>query len=54
MGRVGANIKSQVSGMGDTPHMEDLLGAVKVMLDSYVLMVKLTNFIFVIQSLSIR
>jgi len=36
MGRVGANIKSQVSGMGDTPHMEDLLGAIKVMLDSYV------------------
>ena len=35
MGRVGANIKSQVSGMGDTPHMEDLLGAVKVMLDSF-------------------
>ena len=35
MGRVGANIKSQVSGMGDTPHMEDLLGAIKVMLDSY-------------------
>ena len=36
MGRVGADIKSQVSGMGDTPHMEDLLGAIKVMLDSYV------------------
>ena len=35
MGRVGADIKSQVSGMGDTPHMEDLLGAVKVMLDSF-------------------
>ena len=35
MGRVGADIKSQVSGMGDTPHMEDLLGAIKVMLDSY-------------------
>ena len=36
MGRVGADIKSQVSGMGDTPHMEDLLGAIKVMLDSYI------------------
>ncbi|MDC0126699.1 F0F1 ATP synthase subunit gamma [Methylophilaceae bacterium] len=36
MGRVGADIKSQVSGMGDTPHMEDLLGAIKVMLDGYV------------------
>lgn len=36
MSRVGANIKSQVSGMGDTPHMEDLLGAIKVMLDAYV------------------
>ena len=35
MGRVGADIKSQVSGMGDTPHMEDLLGAIKVMLDNY-------------------
>ncbi|MDC1173709.1 F0F1 ATP synthase subunit gamma, partial [Methylophilaceae bacterium] len=36
MGRVGADIRSQVSGMGDTPHMEDLLGAIKVMLDSFV------------------
>ena len=36
MSRVGANIKSQVSGMGDTPHMEALLGAIKVMLDAYV------------------
>ena len=36
MSRVGADIKSQVSGMGDTPHMEDLLGAIKVMLDNYI------------------
>ena len=36
MGRVGADVRAQVSGMGDTPHMEDLLGSIKVMLDGYI------------------
>jgi F-type H+-transporting ATPase subunit gamma len=33
--RLGANIVSQVTGLGDRPHMEKLIGAVKVMLDAY-------------------
>ena len=32
---IGFGIISSVSGLGDTPHFDDLLGAVKVMLDSY-------------------
>lgn len=36
MGRVGANVKSQVIALGDAPHMEKLIGPVKVMLDAYV------------------
>ena len=35
MQRLGANIVSQVTGLGDKPHMENLIGAVKVMIDSY-------------------
>jgi len=35
MQRVGANIVSQVSALGDRPHMERLIGALKVMLDGY-------------------
>ncbi len=35
MGRIGANVKSHVTGLGDTPHMEKLIGPVKVMLDAY-------------------
>jgi F-type H+-transporting ATPase subunit gamma len=35
MQRLGANIPSQVTGLGDRPHMERLIGAVKVMLDGY-------------------
>jgi F-type H+-transporting ATPase subunit gamma len=35
MQRVGANIVSQVTGLGDRPHMERLIGALKVMLDGY-------------------
>ena len=35
MQRIGANIISQVAGLGDRPHMERLIGAVKVMLDGY-------------------
>jgi F-type H+-transporting ATPase subunit gamma len=36
MNRIGAKVKSHLTGLGDTPHMEKLIGAVKVMLDSYV------------------
>ena len=35
MNRLGARITSQVTGLGDTPHLEKLIGAVKVMLDNY-------------------
>ncbi|HTT08677.1 MAG TPA: F0F1 ATP synthase subunit gamma [Gammaproteobacteria bacterium] len=33
--RVGANVVSQVTQLGDKPHMEKLIGAVKVQLDAY-------------------
>jgi F-type H+-transporting ATPase subunit gamma len=36
MQRLGANIASQVTGLGDRPHIERLIGAVKVMLDGYI------------------
>ena len=36
MGRVGANIKSHVTSLGDAPHMDKLIGPVKVMLDAYI------------------
>ena len=36
MGRIGAQIKSHLTGLGDTPRIENLIGAVKVMLDAYV------------------
>jgi len=36
MGRINADVKSQVTGLGDAPHMEKLIGPVKVMLDAYV------------------
>jgi len=36
MQRLRANIVSQVTALGDTPHMERLIGAMKVMLDNYV------------------
>ena len=35
MQRLGANVVSQVTGLGDQPHIEKLIGAVKVMLDGY-------------------
>ncbi len=35
MSRIGANVKSHMTGLGDTPHIEKLIGAVKVMLDAY-------------------
>ena len=36
MNRVGAEVKSHLTGLGDVPHVESLIGAVKVMLDAYV------------------
>jgi F-type H+-transporting ATPase subunit gamma len=35
MTRVGADVKSHITGMGDVPHLESLIGAIKVMLDAY-------------------
>jgi F-type H+-transporting ATPase subunit gamma len=34
--RLGAQVVSQVTGLGDRPHMDKLIGAVKVMLDGYI------------------
>ncbi|MFH1605442.1 MAG: F0F1 ATP synthase subunit gamma [Pseudomonadota bacterium] len=36
MQRLGTNIVSQVTGLGDRPHMERLIGALKIMLDGYI------------------
>jgi len=35
MQRIGANIVSQATGLGDRPKLENLIGAVKIMLDGY-------------------
>ncbi|MBK8062698.1 MAG: F0F1 ATP synthase subunit gamma [Betaproteobacteria bacterium] len=35
MQRLGANVVSHVTGMGDRPQMDKLIGAIKVMLDGY-------------------
>ncbi|WP_350283333.1 F0F1 ATP synthase subunit gamma [Nitrosomonas sp.] len=35
MSRLGVQVISQVTGLGDTPNMERLIGAVKVVLDAY-------------------
>jgi F-type H+-transporting ATPase subunit gamma len=35
MQRSGANVVSQVIGLGDTPHLDTMIGPVKVMLDAY-------------------
>jgi F-type H+-transporting ATPase subunit gamma len=49
--RLGANVVSQVIGLGDRPHMEKLIGAIKIMLDAYTggridrLMIFYTRFI---------
>jgi F-type H+-transporting ATPase subunit gamma len=37
MQRLGAHVVSHVAGLGDKPHMEKLIGAIKVMLDGYTL-----------------
>lgn len=33
--RMGGNVNAQVTHLGDTPHIEELIGPVKVMLDRY-------------------
>ena len=35
MQRLGAKVVAQVTGLGDKPHMEKLIGALKIMLDGY-------------------
>ena len=35
MSRVGADVKSHMTGLGDTPHVDKLIGTIKVMLDAY-------------------
>ncbi len=35
MQRLGANVVAEVSGLGDAPKMETILGAIKVVLDGY-------------------
>lgn len=35
MTRVGADVKSNATGLGDVPHLETLIGSIKVMLDAY-------------------
>jgi F-type H+-transporting ATPase subunit gamma len=35
LNRVGAKVVSHVTHMGDTPHLDKLIGSVKVMLDAY-------------------
>ncbi|MGB2247114.1 MAG: F0F1 ATP synthase subunit gamma [Alcanivorax sediminis] len=32
---VGGTVEATVSGLGDTPHLNDLIGSIKVMLDAY-------------------
>src|SRR5690606_18895875 len=51
MNRVGGKVKSHLIGLGDKPHMDRLIGPVKVMLDAYVageidqLFISFTRFI---------
>jgi F-type H+-transporting ATPase subunit gamma len=35
MNRIGAKVVSQAIGLGDTPHLDKLIGPVKVLLDAY-------------------
>ena len=36
MVRAGANLVSHITGLGDTPHLEKLIGPAKVLLDAYI------------------
>lgn len=35
LNRIGAKVVSHITGLGDTPHLDKMIGAVKVMLDAY-------------------
>ena len=35
MTRVGADVQSNVTGLGDVPHLDTLIGSIKVMLDAF-------------------
>src|SRR5205823_7905668 len=35
LNRIGVNVVSSVTQMGDTPHLDKLIGPIKVMLDAY-------------------
>jgi F-type H+-transporting ATPase subunit gamma len=35
LNRIGAQVVSHVTQLGDTPHLEKLIGPVKVLLDQY-------------------
>ncbi|HYD61803.1 MAG TPA: F0F1 ATP synthase subunit gamma [Noviherbaspirillum sp.] len=35
LNRIGAKVVSQATGLGDTPHLDKLIGPVKVLLDAY-------------------
>ena len=35
LNRIGAKVVSHVTGLGDTPHLDKLIGPVKVLLDAY-------------------
>ena len=35
MQRMGANVISQITGLGDSPHVEKLVGPIKVMIDAF-------------------
>jgi F-type H+-transporting ATPase subunit gamma len=35
LSRIGVKVVSSVAGIGDTPHLEKLIGPIKVMLDAY-------------------
>lgn len=36
MSRIGAKVKSHVTGLGDRPHLDKLIGPVKLLLDAYI------------------
>ncbi len=36
MNRIGAQVKSHITSLGDTPNLEKLIGSIKVMLDAYI------------------
>ena len=36
MNRVGADVRSHITGLGDVPHLDTLIGTIKVMLDAYI------------------